>query len=79
LFTDAVIQVLSKEKKGVVFLLWGNFAKSKKNLIDTDRHFVLEAAHPSPLARNAFAGCGHFEKTNQLLAEQGLEPINWAL
>lgn len=78
-FTDAVIQAISKEKKGVVFLLWGNFAKSKKNLIDTDRHFVLEAAHPSPLARNAFAGCGHFEKTNQLLAEQGLEPINWAL
>jgi uracil-DNA glycosylase len=78
-FTDAVIQAISREKNGVVFLLWGNFAKSKKNLIDSQRHFVLEAAHPSPLARNAFWGCGHFEKTNQLLTQQGVDPIDWAL
>ncbi|MDR2292254.1 MAG: uracil-DNA glycosylase [Prevotellaceae bacterium] len=78
-FTDAVIRKISENKKGVVFLLWGNFARSKKVLIDTQKHFVLEAAHPSPLAGNAFSGCKHFSKTNELLAEQGLEPINWDL
>lgn len=78
-FTDAVIRYISDNCSGVVFLLWGNFAKSKKSLIDTSRHYVLEAAHPSPLARGAFFGCRHFSKTNQLLSAQGKTPIDWQL
>lgn len=77
-FTDAVIRTLSEKKSGLVFLLWGNFARSKKELIDTSRHYVLEAAHPSPLARGAFFGCRHFSKTNQILQSQGLPPVDWA-
>ena len=76
-FTDAVIRTLSEQREGLVFLLWGNFARSKKELIDTSRHTVLEAAHPSPLARGAFFGCRHFSKTNQILLSQGLDPIDW--
>lgn len=76
-FTDAVIRKLSEEKERIVFLLWGNFAKSKKVLIDTDKHHVLEAAHPSPLARNAFNNCKHFSKTNALLRESGQKEIAW--
>ncbi len=78
-FTDAVIKTISEKKKGVVFLLWGNFAKKKAELIDTKKHFVLTAAHPSPLAGGAFFGCKHFSKTNELLKQQGLEPIDWSL
>lgn len=76
-FTDAVIRKISDERSGVVFLLWGNFARAKKALIDTAKHHVLEAAHPSPLARNAFGGCRHFSKANDLLQQQGMEPIDW--
>ena len=76
-FTDAVIKTLSDRRDGIVFLLWGKFARSKKELIDTSRHYVLEAAHPSPLARGAFFGCRHFSKTNEILIENGLEPIDW--
>ena len=76
-FTDAVIRTLSERREGLVFLLWGNFARSKRELIDTHRHTVLEAAHPSPLARGAFFGCRHFSKTNQILQSQGLAPIDW--
>lgn len=76
-FTDAVIKALSDRREGIVFLLWGNFARSKKELIDTSRHYVLEAAHPSPLARGAFFGCRHFSKTNEILINNGLEPIDW--
>ena len=65
-FTDAVIKKISDEKKGIVFLLWGNYAKQKAELIDTNKHFVLTAAHPSPLAGGAFFGCKHFSKTNAL-------------
>ena len=78
-FTDAVIRTLSDRREGLVFLLWGNFARSKKDLIDTSRHTVLEAPHPSPLARGAFFGCRHFSKTNKILISQGLEPIDWTL
>jgi uracil-DNA glycosylase len=78
-FTDAVIRRISSEKEGVVFLLWGNFARMKKNLIDTERHHVLESAHPSPLAGDAFQGCRHFSKTNELLAAQGKTTIDWRL
>lgn len=76
-FTDAVIRTLSEQRTGLVFLLWGNFARSKKELIDTSKHTVLEAAHPSPLARGAFFGCRHFSKTNEALAREGLTPIDW--
>ena len=78
-FTDAVIRCVSDRCEGVVFLLWGNFARSKKDLIDTTRHYVLEAAHPSPLARGAFFGCRHFSKTNALLIGQGKTAIEWKL
>lgn len=78
-FTDAVIKTISEKKKGVVFLLWGNFAKKKAELIDTKKHFVLTAAHPSPLAGGAFFGCRHFSKTNELLKKQGMTPIDWSL
>ncbi|MCI5969212.1 uracil-DNA glycosylase [Helicobacter sp.] len=78
-FTDSVITILSKQKSGIVFLLWGNYAKSKKTLIDTKRHCVLEAAHPSPLARTGFIGCRHFSKTNAYLQSIGKTPINWNL
>ncbi len=77
-FTDAVIKTISSEKKGVVFLLWGKFAQDKQVLIDETRHYVLKAAHPSPLsAHNGFFGCRHFSKTNQLLVKQALDPIDW--
>ena len=70
-FTDAVIRYISDNCEGVVFLLWGNFARSKSVLIDSSRHHVLEAAHPSPLARGAFFGCRHFSQANALLKAQG--------
>lgn len=76
-FTDAVIRHISNEKEGVVFLLWGNFAKGKKPLIDQTKHYVLEAAHPSPLAGDAFQGCGHFAVANEILEKQGKTPIDW--
>lgn len=78
-FTDAVIRCISDRCQGVVFLLWGNYARTKKELIDTSRHTVLEAAHPSPLARGAFFGCHHFSKTNEILAASGRTPIDWQL
>jgi uracil-DNA glycosylase len=78
-FTDAVIREVSKRKEGVVFLLWGKFAQSKEVLIDKQKHFILTAAHPSPLARGAFFGNKHFSKTNRILEEQGLDPIDWSL
>lgn len=79
-FTNAVIRKISDEKKGVVFLLWGKFAQEKQSLIDETKHYVLKAAHPSPLsAYNGFFGCKHFSKTNELLLQQGLEPIDWKL
>lgn len=76
-FTDAVISRLSEQREGLIFLLWGKFARSKKELIDASRHTILEAAHPSPLARGAFFGCKHFSKTNELLKKMGKEEINW--
>ena len=78
-FTDAVIRYISDKCEGVVFLLWGNFARGKSALIDRSRHHVLEAAHPSPLARGAFFGCRHFSQANALLTSQGKEPVDWKL
>ncbi len=77
-FTDAAIQRLSDAHEGLVFLLWGRFAQQKESLIDTHRHYVLKAPHPSPLsAHRGFIGCGHFAKVNELLAARGLPPIDW--
>lgn len=78
-FTDAVIRCVSDNCTGVVFLLWGNYARSKRDLVDLTRHTVLEAAHPSPLARGAFFGCRHFSKTNEILSLEGKTPIDWQL
>ena len=79
-FTDAVIKKLSEEKKGLIFLLWGKFAQEKQLLIDETKHFVLKAAHPSPFsADKGFFGCKHFSKTNAILANQGMTPIDWKL
>lgn len=78
-FTDAVIKKLSDGRTGVIFMLWGNFAKSKATLIDGNKHLVLKAAHPSPLAGGAFFGNKHFSKANTYLQEQGLSSIDWQL
>ncbi len=79
LFTDAVIKTLSDKKENLVFLLWGNYAKAKTVLIDANKHLVLTAAHPSPLARGAFFGSKHFSKTNEFLRTKRLGEINWCL
>ncbi len=78
-FTDSVIRTISEKKKGVVFLLWGKFAQSKEVLIDTKKHFVLKAAHPSPLAGGKFFGCKHFSLTNKLLEHNLILPIDWRI
>jgi uracil-DNA glycosylase len=80
MFTDQVIRTLSKEKNGLVFLLWGKFAQAKESLIDPNKHFVLKAAHPSPYSASAgFFGCKHFSKTNEILRSQGKQEITWAI
>jgi len=79
-FTNTVIQKISDEKKGVVFLLWGKFAQEKQSLIDETKHHVLKAAHPSPFsADKGFFGCKHFSKTNELLLSEGSDPVDWKL
>lgn len=78
-FTDAVIRYLSEKRSGIVFMLWGNFARSKAQLIDSSRHLVLQAAHPSPLARGAFFGSRHFSQANEYLSSHGQTPIDWQL
>ncbi len=77
-FTDTVIQKISLEREHVVFMLWGNFARSKKNLIDTNKHLVLEAPHPSPFsAHSGFFGSKHFSKCNEYLKKHNKKPIVW--
>jgi uracil-DNA glycosylase len=79
-FTDEVIGMLSYQKSGLVFILWGKYAQAKEALIDKTKHFVLKAAHPSPFsADSGFFGCKHFSKTNEILVQQGKEPIDWKL
>jgi uracil-DNA glycosylase len=79
-FTDSVIKKLSEKKDGLIFLLWGKFAQDKAVLIDTSKHFILKAAHPSPFsAHNGFFGCKHFSKTNEILMNKGQTPIDWKL
>jgi len=80
IFTDEVIRALSLYRAGIVFLLWGKHAQNKLALIDTDKHFVLTAPHPSPFsAHSGFFGCKHFSKTNEILSQNGLEPVVWEL
>jgi len=77
-FTDAVIRKLSEEREGLIFLLWGSFAKKKKTLIDTSKHHIFESVHPSGLsAHRGFFGSKPFSKTNNILIQQGKKPINW--
>lgn len=78
-FTDAIIKLISDEKEHCVFMLWGSYARSKTVLIDATKHLVLEAAHPSPLARGAFFGSRHFSQANAWLKKHGLEPVDWQL
>lgn len=79
-FTDSVIKLISKQKENIVFILWGGNARSKKPLIDSNKHCILECAHPSPLSSyNGFFGCKHFSKTNDYLQSKGILPIDWDL
>ncbi len=78
-FTDSVIKTISEKKENVVFMLWGNYAKAKADLIDADKHLILTAAHPSPLARGAYFGSKHFSKANTYLEIKGKKPIDWCL
>jgi uracil-DNA glycosylase len=79
-FTDAVVDQLNREGGGLVFLLWGSYAQAKGKLIDTQRHLVLKAPHPSPLsAHRGFIGCGHFSSTNNWLREHSQAEIEWRL
>ena len=79
-FTDAVIRLVNAKTDPVVFMLWGNYAQKKADFVDSARHLVLNAAHPSPLsAHNGFLGCRHFSQCNAFLESKGLPPIDWAL
>lgn len=79
-FTDKVIQQLNEQRTGVIFLLWGAHAQKKGKIIDLGKHKVLSSPHPSPLsAHRGFLGCQHFSKTNTLLTEQSIQPIDWHL
>ncbi len=77
-FTDSVIKTISEQKRNIVFILWGKFAQDKISLISTAKHLVLQSAHPSPFSvERGFYGCKHFSKTNEYLANNGIEPIDW--
>ncbi|MFD1801924.1 uracil-DNA glycosylase [Mixta tenebrionis] len=77
-FTDRVIAAVNEQRDNVVFLLWGSHAQKKGSIIDTQRHHVLKAPHPSPLsAHRGFFGCRHFSRTNEILLQQGETPIDW--
>ena len=80
IFTDKVIEELNKKDTPVVFLLWGDFAKSKKELITNPKHLVLTSSHPSPFSvRYGFDGCSHFSKTNKFLKRNGMSIIDWQI
>lgn len=80
IYTDSLLTELNKKSTPVVFMLWGNFAKSKKPLITNPIHLVLETTHPSPFsADRGFMGCGHFLKCNEFLKKNGIDPINWQI
>ncbi len=80
IFTDEVIKIINKKDTPVVFILWGSYARSKKELITNKKHFIIESAHPSPLsAHNGFFGSRPFSRTNNFLIEHRLKPINWEI
>ncbi|MET1255440.1 uracil-DNA glycosylase [Aliikangiella maris] len=80
ILTDEIIQYLNHAPQSIIFLLWGSPARKKVRLIDTHKHHVLEAPHPSPLsAHRGFFGCGHFKKVNELLQQANQQTIDWAL
>ena len=80
IFTDSIIKYLNDREDPVIFVLWGGNARKTKAFINTDRHYILEAAHPSPLsAHNGFFGCGHFKKINEILSSLGKKEINWQI
>ncbi|MDR2834590.1 MAG: uracil-DNA glycosylase [Bacteroidales bacterium] len=80
IFTDNIIEILSKQKNHLVFLLWGKYAQTKESLIDTDKHLILKTAHPSPFsANNGFFGCKHFSKTNDYLKQNGIPEIDFKI
>lgn len=80
LFTDKVIQTLSQQRENIVFILWGKYAGDKSPLVDTSKHLVLKAPHPSPLsASRGFFGSKPFSKTNEYLKQQNIQPLNWQL
>ena len=80
IFTDKIISKLSDEREGLVFLLWGRYAQNKSALIDSNKHTVLKAAHPSPFsAYNGFLGCKHFSKANEILEKEGKTPVDWQI
>lgn len=77
-FTDSAIKAISDNRAGVVFMLWGNYARSKEVLIDKNRHYILQAPHPSPLsASRGFLGCRHFSSANKYLDDIGIQPVDW--
>lgn len=79
-FTDRAIELLSQKRKNLVFILWGNYARQKTAIIDTSKHLVLTAVHPSPLsASRGFFGCRHFSRTNDYLVQHQIEPVDWNL
>ncbi len=79
-FTDHVVDVLNREREGLVFLLWGSYAQAKGKVIDPRRHRVLKAPHPSPLsAHRGFLGCRHFSQANEYLRRRGMEGVDWSL
>ena len=79
-FTDAAIKIVNEQDRPIVFMLWGNFAREKKSMLNNPKHLILEAAHPSPLsAYKGFFGCRHFSKCNNFLEANGVEPIDWDL
>ena len=80
IFTNNIIKTISEKKEGVIFMLWGKYAKEKKKLIDKKKHFILEAAHPSPLsAYRGFFGCKHFSKANNILVKNHKQRIEWEI
>lgn len=78
-FTNHAIESISKNSDSLVFMLWGRFAQSKSSLIDQNKHFILEAAHPSPFSATKFFGCRHFSRCNEILKSLGKEPVNWQI
>lgn len=80
IFTDRIINEINKKETPVVFMLWGSFAKSKKKMIDTKKHLVLETSHPSPFSvKNGFEGCSHFSKANDFLRKHNMDIIDWQI